>query len=64
MKYTREHDAIMALLKLEKYLSVLIDHFGVRENRNLVLKYCTSTVRARNDLGSWTPMIYSGSKIV
>ena len=53
----------MALFKLDKYLGVLIDYFGLREYRDLVLYYVTSTLTARNDLGKWKPM-YSGNRIV
>ena len=38
-------------MKLEQYLSVFIDHFGLREYRDLVLNYCTDTVTARNEYG-------------
>ena len=36
-------DAKAALLKLEVYLDMLIDHMRVRKGRNLILKYCTGT---------------------
>ena len=62
--WPREQGAIRALLKLEKYLAVFIDHFGLRDYRDLVLNYCTSTVTARNDLGKWNPTKHSGNKIV
>ena len=52
----------MALLKLEKYLGVFIDHCGVRENRDLVLNYCTAVVTARNDLGKCSFSLVSHSR--
>ena len=48
-----ESEVKQTLLKLEKYLNHLIEHFGVREKRDLVSNYCRDTVTARNALGKW-----------
>ena len=39
-----EDDAKVALLKLEVYLDTLIDHAGIRKERNMILNYCTDAV--------------------
>ena len=37
-------DAKVALLKLEVYLETMIDHIGIRKERDLILNYCTDAV--------------------